>query len=115
MEPLPTTSTTAFDAFQIWTGRRDPAEFRRSYLGSFMSRELFGTHLLDEFNAKERLQTLPGWLRGYVELVPERIVRDFEEAGYYGVLEVADGVHVFDRQALSEPAGKTCNQVLGVS
>ena len=89
---------TAWDAFQYWTGSRDEARFRSSYLGHYADRAAFGTELLSQLGADRRLYRLPDWLRAYIRLDGEAVVRDFEAAGHFYVFEAPDGsgAYVFD-------------------
>jgi hypothetical protein len=91
---------TAWEAYRAWTGINDYDLYRQAFIGAWSSRDAFGEHLLKEFGAAERLAALPQWLQHYVTLVPERIVADFETAGYYHVASVREGVFVFDAQVV---------------
>lgn len=92
---------TAWYAFQYWTGSRDEDRFRRSYLGHYADRDAFGQELLAQLGADGRLYRLPDWLRAYIRLDGEAVVRDFEQAGHFYVFEAPDasGVYVFDAHA----------------
>ncbi len=89
---------TAWHAFELWTGSRDEARFRESYLGHYADRAAFGTELLARLGADWRLARLPEWLRAYVRFDGAAVVRDFETAGHFYVFEAPDGsgAYVFD-------------------
>jgi hypothetical protein len=88
---------TARDAFQYWTGSRDEAQFRRAYLGHYADRNAFGQELLARLGADARLARLPDWLRAYIHFDGDAVVRDFEAAGQFHIVDVpAGGSFVFD-------------------
>ncbi len=89
---------TAWHAFELWTGSRDEARFRESYLGHYADRAAFGRELLSQLGADRRLYRLPDWLRGYIRLDGEAVVADFEAADHFWVFDAPDGsgAYVFD-------------------
>ena len=92
---------TAWYAFQYWTGTQDEGRFRASYLGRYDDRNAFGEELLARLGADGRLYKLPDWLRAYVRLDGEAVVRDFERSGHFYVFEAPEGggAFVFDRHS----------------
>ncbi len=74
----------------------DETKIREAFIGVWPSREDFGRQLLEENNAEKRLQSLPLWLRQYVRLDGEAIVKDLERDGVYALAEISRGVCVFD-------------------
>lgn len=96
---------TAWDAFQVWTGGRDAALFRRSYLGHFDSRDDFGRRLLQDFGADQRLRQLPDWLQALVRLDGAAFATNFEQAGAFHIYDAPQvngkgGSYVFDAYCL---------------
>lgn len=89
---------TAWEIFRRYGGA-DQERFRAAYIGAWPDRAAFGSHLLDEYGASERLAELPRWLRPYVQLDTAKIVTEFEAAGHYIVAEVSDQIYVFDARA----------------
>lgn len=97
-EQAPTVVETAWEAFQLWTGSRDVAVFRRSYLGHYESRDAFGQDLLARLGVDSRISRLPDWLQAYIRFDGEAVVRDFEQDGQFYVFDAPQGggTYVFD-------------------
>lgn len=92
----------AWQAYQLWTGERDVADFRATYLGSFENRAAYGEQLLMQLGAYERLARVPQWMRHYLRFDGEAVLRDFEAAGHFWVWPGGDSAgacHVFDVHA----------------
>lgn len=92
----------AWNAFQLWSGRRDAELFRRSYLGHYRDRDTFGQRLLHDFGVQQRLEQLPEWLRAVVRLDGAAFAADFERAGAFHLYDAPDngGTYVFDAYCL---------------
>lgn len=97
-QPSDEAVAVAWDVFQVWTGTRDEARFRQSYLGHYPDRAAFGRQLLTNLGAYSRLQPLPDWLRAYIRFDEEAVLADFERAGYFYIFDAPNGggTHVFD-------------------
>lgn len=96
---------TAWHVYQYRFGTRDADHFRRAYLGHYPSRAAFGEELALRLGAAERLARLPEWLRAYLRIDGEAVLRDFEQAGHFWVHELPDGqgAYVFDAAEAPDP------------
>ena len=74
----------------------DEVRLQDAFIGVWPDRESFGQHLLADGPAAERLAELPMWLRPYVRVDGEAVVRDMEAAGHYVLASMRRGVCVFD-------------------
>lgn len=91
---------TAWHAFEYWTGSRDEARFRRSYLGHYASRAAFGVELAERLGIGARLARLPEWTRAYLRVDGDAVARDFEAAGHFWIYDLPEGggAVVFDAE-----------------
>ena len=54
--------------------------------------------MLARLGAESRIARLPDWLRGYIRFDGAAVVRDFEAAGHFHIVDAPDngGAFVFD-------------------
>ena len=91
----------AFAALADWLG---PAEatadrFERHYRGTWESILAYVDDLLSDLGAEQYLQDVPDWLRPYVRIDRDGLVRDLQLGGDIYVSDVEGGVAVFDAHA----------------
>lgn len=88
----------AFAAFVVFADR-DPERlpfFDDLYKGTWESLEAYARHLLQDLAIDVPLDSLPEWIRPYVSIDVDAIVRDWESGSVTAIRARNGDVHVFD-------------------